>query len=79
MSGAQPIPGYAERLQKAAQTVQERKEAYKLALRQRNEIIVEAVDDGYPQSAAAKNAGVRQPHITRIIAGSYDDVADLVA
>lgn len=79
MSEAQPIPGYAERLQEAARVVAERKEAYRLALRQRNMIIVEAVDDGYPQSAAAENARIRQPHVTRIIAGSYDDVADLVA
>lgn len=79
MSEAQPTIGYAERLKKAAATVAERKKAYQLALKQRNEIIVEAVDDGYPQTSAARNAGVKQPHITRIIAGSYDDVQDLVA
>jgi hypothetical protein len=79
MSQAQPIPGYADRLQAAAQAVRDRKDAWKLAISQRNEIIAEAVDNGYPQAAAARNGGVSQPHVVRVMAGTYDDVADLVA
>lgn len=79
MSQAQPIQGYAERLRAAAQTVTDRKDAWKHAIQQRNEIIAEAVDNGYPQAAAAKNGGVSQPHVVRVMAGTYADVADLVA
>lgn len=79
MSQAQPIQGYADRLKAAAEEVNDRKSAWKTAIQQRNEIIAEAVDHGFPQSAAAKNAGVSQPHVVRVMAGTYDDVADLVA
>lgn len=79
MSEALPIPGYSERLKAAAAAVKERKELWKLAIRQRDEIIVEACDHGYAQTAAARNAEVSQPHIVRIISHSYDDVADLAA
>lgn len=79
MSGVVPIPGYADRLKAAQADVRAKKEAWKTALQLRNEIIAEAVDNGFPQTAAAKNAGVSQPHIVRVMAGSYDDLADLVA
>lgn len=81
MTGAvpAPIPGYAERLKGAASAVAEAKERWKMAIRQRNEIIADAVDSGFPQSAAAKNAKVSQPHIVRVMAGTYDDVSDLAA
>lgn len=79
MSQAQPIPGYADRLKAAAQEVADRKDAWKKSIQLRNEIIAEAVDHGFPQAAAAKNAGVSQPHVVRVMAGTYDDIADLVA
>lgn len=79
MSQAQPIPGYAERLKAAADDVQQKREALALSLAHRNEIITEAVDNGFPQTAAAKNGRVSQPHVVRIMASSYADVADLVA
>jgi predicted metalloendopeptidase len=74
-----PIAGYADRLKSAANAVAEAKERWKKALQQRNEIIAEAVDNGFPQSAAARHAKVSQPHVVRVMAGTYDDVADLVA
>ncbi|MBK3534492.1 MULTISPECIES: hypothetical protein [unclassified Streptomyces] len=73
------VTGYAERLKAAADAVAEDKERWKLSIKQRNEIIAEAVDAGYPQAAAAKSAKVSQPHVVRVMAGTYDDVADLVA
>jgi predicted metalloendopeptidase len=73
------IPGYAERLKSAAAVVSEAKERWKKSIQQRNEIIAEAVDAGFPQSATAKAAKVSQPHVVRVMAGTYDDVADLAA
>ena len=46
---------------------------------QTTEIIAEAVDNGYAQAATAKAARVSQPHVVRVMAGTYDDVADLAA
>lgn len=79
MAGVALITGYAERLTGAADAVAEAKERWKLSIQQRNEIIAEAVDNGYAQAATAKAARVSQPHVVRVMAGTYDDVADLAA
>ena len=80
MAGAVPITtGYADRLSGAATAVSEAKERWKMAIQQRNEIIAEAVDHGFPQNAAAKHAHVSQPHVVRVMASTYDDIADLAA
>jgi hypothetical protein len=73
------IGGYTERLNAAADAVVEAKERWKLSIRQRNEIIADAVDDGFPQSATARAARVSQPHVVRVMAGTYEGVSDLVA
>lgn len=79
MAHAFPVPGYADRLQAAATDVVEAKERWKKAIQRRNGVIAEAVDGGFPQSATARHAKVSQPHVVRVMAGTYDDVADLVA
>lgn len=73
------LQGYSARLKAARQHVEDTKAAWKLAIRQRNELVIEAVDNGHAGTNAARDAGLSQPHVVRIMSGSYDDVRDLVA
>lgn len=42
----------------------------KLALAQRNQLIVDGVDSGIPQRQVARLAGLSQPHVIRVLATS---------
>jgi DNA-directed RNA polymerase specialized sigma24 family protein len=65
---------FPDRLQKAAQEVQERRDALILALEHRDELVVQAVDDeGMSHSAVADLIGVRKGRISAILAGSQPD------
>jgi len=66
------VPGYGERIRAAAAYARDCKERYETALVARNAVIVEAVDAGYAGHQAARDAGVRQPHIVRILSMSDD-------
>jgi hypothetical protein len=59
---------FRARLEKAGQHVRETHEAWQLALVARNELVHEAVDQKYPQSAAARDLKVSRPSVTRILA-----------
>jgi len=63
------------RLAASATQVESTFAAWKLALRQRDALIVEAVDAGMRQGVVATTAGVSSPHVTRVLAnaGSDDD------
>lgn len=71
------IDGYGKRIQDAGQYVRDCLTLYKNALKTRNEIIVEAVDNGYAGHAAARDAKVKQPHIIRILSMSDPDLSHL--
>lgn len=64
------IDGYGKRIQDAGQYVRDCLELYKNALQARNQVIVEAVDNGYAGHQAARDAQVKQPHIIRILSMS---------
>ena len=59
---------YTERLKKAADYARETGESHRLALIARNELVHEAVDNGYPQAAAARAMRMSAPSVTRILA-----------
>lgn len=66
-----------DRLRKARDEVKDRRAAYELAIEQRNELIVEAIDvEGMTQQAVADLAGVHKSRITPILAGSQPDVGE---
>jgi hypothetical protein len=69
-----PIQGYGPRLQEAGKYAQDCYTRYKNALQARNALVVEAVDNGYTGHQAARDIGVKQPHIIRILSGSQPDV-----
>lgn len=68
------IDGYGKRLQDAGQYVRDCLTLYKNALRSRNAIIVEAVDNGYAGHQAARDTQLKQPHIIRILSMSDPDL-----
>ena len=68
------VQGYAQQIQSASQYVRDCRELYEHALQARNELIVEAVDHGYSGHQAARDAGVKQPHIIRILSNSQPDL-----
>jgi hypothetical protein len=64
----------AERLRKAAQHARDAEEAWKLAQRQRDEVVLEAVDvHGVPQKAIATIIGVAPGRIHGILSNSQTD------
>lgn len=74
------VTGYGPQLTAAADYVRDCKELYDNALIARNALIVEAVDNGYAGHQAARDTGLKQPHIIRIISLSQpgltqDDIA----
>lgn len=70
-----PVPGYGPRLQAAAEYVEDCRALYQAALKARNKLVVEAVDHGYGNHQAARDIGVRQPHIVRILSNSDPELA----
>lgn len=69
-----PIEGYGPRLQAAAQYVDDCYLQWKNALTARNDLVVEAVDNGYSGHQAARDIKRKQPHIVRILSNSQPDV-----
>lgn len=61
------------RLEAAANAVKDAELEYRLALEQRDALVVQAVDEGMQQRRVAKAAGVSQPHVIRILARSEPD------
>jgi hypothetical protein len=61
------------RLKAAARHVADCKKAYDLALEQRDELVVEAVDEGMSQLAVARCIGVAKGRISVILAASQGD------
>lgn len=59
---------FTVRLEKAGEHVRDTDEAHRLALRARNELVHEAIDNGYPQRAAARALKMSPPSVTRILA-----------
>lgn len=56
------------RLTAAKGAVESAREALKLALQQRNDVIIAAVDAGMYQHDVARYVGVKQPQVVRILA-----------
>jgi FixJ family two-component response regulator len=69
------VPGYGPRLRAAAEYVKDCRDRYQAALKARNDLVVDAVDHGYGNHQAARDIGVKQPHIVRILSGSESDLA----
>lgn len=61
------------RITAAAASVRDARDAYDLALEQRDGLIVEAIDDGMSQLKVAELAGVRKGRISAILANSQPD------
>lgn len=59
---------WRDRLVKAATHERDLKEQHNLALKARNGLIHQAVDNGYPQSYIAHALGISRPSVTRILA-----------
>lgn len=64
------------RLAAAADYVESTKTAARLAVAQRNQLIVDAIDEhGMSQQLVAKHARVSQPHVIRVLAYSDEPAA----
>jgi hypothetical protein len=70
-----PVVGYGEQIRSAAQYARDCRELYENALIARNALIVDAVDHGYSGHQAARDAGVKQPHIIRILSSSQPELS----
>ena len=64
------LPDLTPRLRAATAAVRDAKDAYELALQQRDELVVEAIDSGMSQKAVAAIAGVAKGRISAILASS---------
>lgn len=68
---------FPARLSKAAKEARDREEAWRLAIEQRDELVVEAIDvHGMPQTAVAEIIGVRKGRIHAILVGSQPDAGE---
>jgi predicted XRE-type DNA-binding protein len=68
---------FPARLAKAAVAARDAEEAWRLAIEQRDELIVEAIDvHGMPQTAVAELVGVRKGRIHAILVGSQPDAGE---
>jgi len=67
------LPDLTPRIKAAAAAVADAKEAYDLALEQRDQLIVDAIDGGMSQQAVATIAGVAKGRISAILASSQAD------
>lgn len=66
------IDHYRDRLNAAADQLEEARERERLAKIQRNRLVIDAVDNGMAYRAVAKAAGVSQPHVVRILSRQDD-------
>ena len=69
-----PVEGYGPRLEAAGQYARDCFTQWKNALEARNNLVVEAVDNGYSGHQAARDIQVKQPHVIRILSSSQPDV-----
>lgn len=69
-----PVTGYGPQIRSSAEYVRDCYELYKNALQARNSVIVDAIDHGYSGHQAARDAGLKQPHIIRILSTSQPDI-----
>lgn len=67
--------GYPQRLAAAQAHVEECRQRYQDALGTRNELIVEAVDNGLSGHSVARHVGLKQPQIIRICSESQPEAA----
>jgi hypothetical protein len=70
-----PVETYGPRLQAAGQYAADCFLQWKNALAARNVLVVEAVDNGYSGHQAARDIGVKQPHVIRILSSSQPDIS----
>lgn len=70
MARSQVLADLPARIKAAAEDVRDAKDAYDLALAQRDELIVDAIDQGMSQLKVADLAGVRKGRISAILANS---------
>ncbi len=68
------VEAYGERLRAAARYLDDCETLYRNALRARNALVVEAVDNGYSGHQAARDINRKQPHIVRILANSQPEL-----
>lgn len=69
------VEGYGPRLRAAGQYVRDCETLYRNALKARNSLIVESVDNGYSGHQAARDTVLKQPHIIRILSNSQPDIS----
>lgn len=63
-----------ERIKASAQRIEDIRQMLANEIELRNELIVRAIDQaGIPQRNVAEYAGVKQPHILRILAGASSE------
>jgi hypothetical protein len=68
-----PVEGYGPRLQAAGTYADDCFQQWKNALAARNQLVVEAVDNGYSGHAAARDINRKQPHVIRILSNSQPE------
>lgn len=74
MTVLEELGSLPERIKVSSARVVELREQLAAELETRNRLIVQAVDEaGIPQADVARAAGVKQPHIIRILAGASAD------
>lgn len=64
------VPDLLPRIAKAAAAVRDADDAFRLAVRARDELIVEAVDEGITQRAVAERAKLSKGRIIAILANA---------
>jgi len=66
------LPDYLPRVSKLSRMVRDAEDAWRLLLRQRDEVIVDAVDNGISQRAVAAAAGMSRGRVVGIL-GNHDE------
>lgn len=74
MSRGEVVPDLLPRLRAAAATVKDAEEALELARRHRNELAVQAVEEGVRQTEVARAAGLSAPSITKLLLAAEPDM-----
>ena len=74
MPAPKSVQGYGPQLKAAADYTRDCYELYKNSLAARNAMIVDAIDAGYTGHQAARDTGLRQPHIIRIVSLSQPEL-----
>jgi hypothetical protein len=68
------IETYGPRLQEAGRYADDCYTQWKNALKARNALVVEAIDNGYSGHQTARDINRKQPHVIRILSTSQPDV-----